>query len=158
MTFIINLTFTKCQMVIRPGTRKFSIFFFPYTPSRGNYYAYNISSYVYNFREFPHDIEPIDSSAGSNDKSDRMINRQLRDRGVVFYAENNNRKGTIDRLFFSSWKSKLATTFPIHGISRISNIENHIAIIIIIIIVVVVVVNRKTRGGKDKMEGKDEGV
>lgn len=119
MTFIINLTFTKCQMVIRPGTRKFSIFFFPYTSFRGNYYAYNISSYV-QFSKISTRYQPIFECR--IERSNRMINRQLRDRDIVFYAENNNRKGTIDRLFFSCWKSKLAT---ISDTSRISNIENH---------------------------------
>lgn len=119
MTFIINLTFTKCQMVIRPGTRKFSISFFPCTSFRGNYYAYNISSYV-QFSKISTRYQPIFECR--IERSDRMINRQLRDRDIVFYAENNNRKGTIDRLFFSSWKSKLAT---ISDTSRISNIENH---------------------------------
>lgn len=119
MTFIINLTFTKCQMVIRPGTRKFSISFFPYTSFRGNYYACNISSYV-QFSKISTRYQPIFECR--IERSDRMINRQLRDRDIVFYAENNNRKGTIDRLFFSCWKSKLAT---ISDTSRISNIENH---------------------------------
>lgn len=150
MTFIINLTFTKCQMVIRPGTRKFSISFFPYTSFRGNYYACNISSYV-QFSKISTRYQPIFECR--IERSDRMINRQLRDRDIVFYAENNNRKGTIG--CFSPPGKVSSQLFPIHREYRISKI---ITIIIIIIIIIVVIVNRKTRGGKDKMEGKDEGV
>lgn len=105
---------------------------------------------TFNFRKFPRDIQPIFECR--IERSNRMINRQLRDRDIVFYAENNNRKGTIG--CFSPPGKVSSQLFPIHREYRISKIIT----IIIIIIIVVVVVNRKTRGGKDKMEGKDEGV
>lgn len=151
MTFIINLTFTKCQMVIRPGTRKFSISFFPYTSFRGNYYACNISSYV-QFSKISTRYQPIFECR--IERSNRMINRQLRSTEISFFT----RKTTIGKErsigCFSPPGKVSSQLFPIHREYRISKIIT----IIIIIIIVVVVVNRKTRGGKDKMEGKDEGV